>query len=240
MRYKGSARIRILLRPKIHILTTPGSISVKQSVPRSIELMTNGALAKSSSRTSASAAAASSPPRATPTAGASETTTDAGSAAAAPWHAHGEVQVQSTGWLFRVSSALLHTLSGRDQYKFTAPAVFAVALCLRKMVVKPRAHWTTDRRLAELGQDERNLPGKWYVLMPTMMKRAVEDMLLQIVEGVDHDPAGDAATAALDEAMEQLEAERDELLEEDDDLLNDIPMHLPAEEGGVGGNEAVA
>jgi len=222
------------------VASPSGSISVKQSVPRSIELMTNDALAKSSSRASTSAAAASSPPRATPTAGASATTANAGSAAAAPCHAPGEVQVQSTGCLFRVSSALLHTLSGRDPYKFPAPAVFAVALCLRTMVVEPRAHWTTDRGLAELGQDERNLPGRWYVLMPTMMKRAVEDKLSQIVEGGDHDPAGDAATAALDEAMEQLEAERDELLEEDDNLLHDIPMHLPGEEGGVGGNEAVA
>jgi len=76
--------------------------------------------------------------------------------------------------------------------------------------------------------------------MPTMRKRAVEDMLLQIAEGGDHDPAGDAAMAALEEATGQLEAERDELLEEDDDLLNDIPMHLPEEEGGVGGNKAVA
>jgi len=218
---------------RAHLASPSGRVSVQQHVPKSIQLMTSEALAKTSGRAAMSTSAASltggstsAPPN--PSGGDPSSTT----ACQVP----DEVQVSSVGCLFRVATAFLHALSGRDPYKFPATVVFAVAACLRKMVVEPRAHWTTDSGLAELGADGRNRPGRWYVLMPTMTKRAVEDVLLQTTEVVEDDVVDESAAAALAAAMEVLE-QGQHPSQEHDDLLNDIPLDLPDQQDGTEGGE---
>jgi len=96
------------------------------------------------------------------------------------------------------------------------------------MVLEPRAHWTTDDGIAALGSDERNLPGRWYLLMPTMTKRAVEDVLLQTLKVEQQDTVDHSATAALSAAMAVLAEQQDAELEEEDPF-DQIPLHLPEE-----------
>ena len=99
-----------------------------------------------------------------------------------------------------------------------------------------RAPWTTDDGLNGLISDERNKPGRWYVLMPTMTKRAVEDILLQTAAVDQADEADESAAAALAAAMDVLEERRGEVPEEDD-LLNEVPLELPMDHVGDNRNE---
>jgi len=216
-----------------HLASPSGRISVPQHVPMSIHVLTSDALAKSSSRSAPPAPAQGTTGALTlanaAAAGTSSTLgTGAGSTAVSAVAVPGEVQVQATGCFFRVASALLHALSGRDCYKFPSSVIFAVAVCLRKMVLEPRAHWTTDDGIAALGSDERNLPGRWYLLMPTMTKRAVEDVLLQTLKVEQQDTVDHSATAALSAAMAVLAEQQDAELEEEDPF-DQIPLHLPEE-----------
>jgi len=217
---------------RAHLASPSGLISVQQLVPPSIQLMTSDALAKTGRASRSSAATGSS------SAAASPPSIPSGGALAAPSvrQVHGEVQIVATGCLYRVAAGLLHALPGRDQYKYPATVVWAVAVCLRKMLVEPRAPWTTDDGLNGLGPDERNKPGRWYVLMPTMTKRAVEDILLQTAAVDQADEADESAAAALAAAMDVLEERRGEVPEEDD-LLNEVPLELPMDHVGDNRNE---
>ena len=96
------------------------------------------------------------------------------------------------------------------------------------MVLEPRAHWTTDDGIAALGSEERNLPGRWYLLMPTMTKRAVEDVFLQTRKVQQQDTVDHTATAAMSAAMAVLAEQQDAELEEKDPF-HQIPLHLPVQ-----------
>jgi len=201
-----------------HLASPSGRISLPQRVPTSIHVLTFDALAKSSSRAAPPAHAQGTTCALTlansAAAGTSSTLgTGAGSTAVSAVAVPGEVQVQATGCFFRDTSALLHALSGRDCYKFPSSVIFSVAVCLRNMVLEPRAHWTTDDGIAALGSEERNLPGRWYLLMPTMTKRAVEDVLLQTRKVQQQDTVDHTATAAMSAAMAVLAEQQDAELE---------------------------
>jgi len=94
------------------------------------------------------------------------------------------------------------------------------------MVPEPRAQWTTEEGLAALGSDERNIPGRWYLLMPIMTKRAVEDVLLQTRKVDQQDTVDHSATAALSAVMDVLAEQQDAELEEEGPF-DQIPLHLP-------------